>query len=193
MNGIVLSGQPSSVKNKVNKYSNPINTGNMEANKALNLVAGMCGNKEYCSRDIREKLQKWEISENETERIIGFLYKNKFLDDHRFAFSYANDKFKFNKWGKQKIAGMLRQKGIPSEIITEALANLKEENYEETCLYLLKQKLQTLKDTDLIKKKAKLFRFATGRGFGFDIVSKCLSRLLSEAATKDDHILFENE
>lgn len=149
----------------------------MEPNKALNTVASICSSKECCSHDIQVKLKKWDIPETEVTRIIEFLYKNNFLNDRRFAFSYANDKFKFNKWGKQKISQMLRQKEISPSIITEALAGLEEDNYEETCLSLLKQKLKIIKDADPLKKKAKLFRFATGRGFGFDVVQKCLSRL----------------
>lgn len=149
----------------------------IDPKKALNIAAGMCSNKECCCRDIREKLLKWEIPEEEITRILEFLYKNKFLDDNRFATFYARDKFRFNKWGKQKIAIMLQQKGLPSEIITHALSLLEDQAYDNTCLSLLQQKLKTIKDTDPYKIKAKLIRFALGRGFDYDTIHKSMGSI----------------
>ena len=82
----------------------------MTPEKALNIAAGICSQKEYCTQEIREKLQKWELSENEITHILTSLRQHRFIDDRRFATFYARDKFRFNKWGRQKIAQMLRQK-----------------------------------------------------------------------------------
>lgn len=56
--------------------------------KALNIVAGQCSKKEYCSFDILKKLQRWELEEKILPR-SEFLVKNHFLDDTRFAEAYA--------------------------------------------------------------------------------------------------------
>lgn len=151
----------------------------MDTNKALNLVAGMCSNKECCSYDIREKLIKWEFPEQEVTRIMDFLYKNKFLDDLRFATFYARDKFRFNKWGKQKIIMMLKQKEVAPEIINEAISLLAKKDYDDTCLALITQKRKTLNDTDPYKIKAKLLRFALGRGFDYDTINKCIDKTIT--------------
>lgn len=149
----------------------------MTPEKALNIAAGICSQKEYCTQDIKEKLQKWELSEEEIAHVLTCLQQHRFLDDHRFAIFYARDKFRFNKWGRQKIAQMLRQKQISSAIIQEALAQLPAEDYDTTCLTLLRGKLKTLKNDTPIRIKAKLVRFAAGRGFDFDTINRCLSRL----------------
>lgn len=148
----------------------------MDPRKALNTVAGLCSKKEYCRQDIREKLESWEIPEEEISRILGFLVKNNFIDDRRFALAYARDKFRFNKWGKQKITLMLRQKKLSSEIIREATDRLQQEEYDETCTRLLLQKKQSLKEGDPLKNKNKLIRFALSRGFDYDTVRRCLQR-----------------
>lgn len=57
----------------------------MDYTKALHTAAAMCSKKEYCSSEIRKKLQLWEIGEEKTERIISFLKEHKFLDESRFA------------------------------------------------------------------------------------------------------------
>lgn len=149
----------------------------MNAKKALNATAALCSKKEHATADIRRKLENWGISTEDREKIIDFLRKNKFLDDSRFARFYARDKFRFNKWGKQKIAASLRQKQIDSNIIAEALNQLETSDYSDTCLHLLQQKLKQSKETDPIKQKAKLIRFGIGRGFDYETVLQCCDLL----------------
>ena len=96
----------------------------MDAKKALNIVAGQCSKKEYCSFDIFKKLQRWELEEKDIAAVMEFLVKNHFLDDTRFAEAYARDKHRFNRWGKLKIMQMLRQKRVPERIIEQALSSL---------------------------------------------------------------------
>lgn len=149
----------------------------MDAKKALNATAALCSKKEHAAADIRRKLANWGIGAEDEEKIIDFLRKNKFLDDNRFARFYARDKFRFNKWGKQKIAAALRQKQIDSAVIAEALNQLETSDYSDTCLHLLQQKLKHSKETDPIKQKAKLIRFGTGRGFDYETVLHCYDLL----------------
>lgn len=152
----------------------------MKPEQALNILAGQCCKKEICSKDIRQKLIKWEIQEEDIKKIMSFLFEHKFIDDERFARIYTEDKFRFNHWGKQKISMMLRQKGISQDIIDEALSLIQTDNYTDHCMELLQQKCRTLTEQDPYKLKAKLTRFALGRGFDYNTVSKCLSQLLSD-------------
>ena len=149
----------------------------MDAKKALNIVAGQCSKKEYCSFDVLKKLQRWELDETDIAAVMGFLVKNHFLDDVRFAEAYVRDKHRFNRWGKLKIAQMLRQKHVAENIIEHALYSLPEEENDTMCLSLLKQKSKGLKEEDSYKRKAKLFRFALSRGFDYETVNRCISQL----------------
>lgn len=150
----------------------------MEAEKALNLLAGICSKKEYCSHEVREKLRKWEVTEEASEKIIAFLKRHRFIDDKRYTLAYAEDKLRFNHWGKQKISQQLHQKKIDPELIAEALAQLNPDIYEQNCLELLKQKRSTLHETHPYRLRIKLTRFAAGRGFGLDLISRCLDQIL---------------
>lgn len=149
----------------------------MDAKKALNIVAGQCSKKEYCSFDVLKKLQRWELDEKDIAAVMEFLVENHFLDDVRFAESYVRDKHRFNRWGKLKIAQMLRQKHVAENIIEHALSSLPEEENDTMCLSLLKQKSKGLKEEDPYKRKAKLFRFALSRGFDYETVNRCISQL----------------
>lgn len=152
----------------------------METEKALQIIMGQCSRKECCSSDILEKLQKWELPEKEITKIMEILYRHQFIDDARYARSYAEDKFRFNHWGKQKITQMLHRKKIQPELIDKALLLIEPSTYQEECKTLLAQKMTTLHETDPYKLKAKLFRYGAGRGFDFDTLHSCLSQLLSE-------------
>ena len=152
----------------------------MTPEKALNIIAGQCSKKEMCSNDVRKKLIRWEIQPHDSEKIITFLISNKFIDDRRFAGIYAEDKFRFNHWGKQKISMMLHQKGLPSEIIEEALQSISEDSCIKNCLELLEQKMRSLSEPDIYKLRIKLTRFAAGRGFDFDTIRICLEQLLTK-------------
>lgn len=140
-------------------------------------MAGQCSKKEYCSADVLAKLRRWELPEKDIAEIMAFLVKNRFLDDTRFAEAYARDKFRFNRWGKLKIAQMLRRKQVADSVIGQALAALPEEDTDATCMELLRQKNKSIKDEDPYKRKAKLIRFALSRGFEYETVNRCLSHL----------------
>lgn len=149
----------------------------MDLKKALSTVAALCSKKEYATADIRRKLINWEMNEEEQQQIIHYLQKNNFLDDRRFAHFYARDKFRFNKWGKQKITAYLRQKQIAPAIIAEALNQLDQPDYHSTCLGLLQQKQKSIKGNDPLKTKAQLIRFGVSRGFDYETILSCLEQL----------------
>ena len=117
------------------------------AERALKNLADKCSRKEYCCADIRKKLEQWELPEEEAAKVMQFLQEHHFVDDRRYARNYAEDKARFNRWGRQKITLMLRQKA------------------------------RSLAENDPYKRRAKLIRFALGRGFDYETVQKCLAQL----------------
>jgi len=146
-----------------------------EYKTALKRAAALCSNQEQCTSHIREKLMSWNVTGADAERIIALLKKEKFLDDKRYATFYVRDKFRFNGWGKIKLSVMLRQNGIPEQVILEALEQLDPAIYYETCARLISEKSATIKDTNQFKRKGKLYRFALQRGFESDLIYRVLN------------------
>ena len=147
----------------------------MEYKVALQRAAALCSRQEQCSRHIRQKLNSWKVAAEDAENIIDLLKKEKFLDDQRYANFYIRDKFRFNAWGKIKLTVMLTQKGIPQEVIEEALKQIDPELYKQTCTRLISEKAATLKESNQFKRKGKLFRYAAQRGFESDLIHQILS------------------
>lgn len=151
--------------------------------KALYKAAAYCSKSEHCRSEVAQKLTLWGLPDEHHESILGYLEKERYVDDRRFALAYAKDKMRYNKWGKYKIKLNLQQKQIDSMVIEEVFASLEEEiNYDETLRILLEKKKMTLsgKETDTYQLKNKLFRFALSRGYESNLVMRILSQLMKE-------------
>jgi regulatory protein len=136
-----------------------------DQNIAYDKAAFICSRSEHCTSEIQEKLKLWGLSAEDAELVLAKLFEEKYLDDERFARAYVKDKFRFNHWGKQKIAFMLRSKNISSEIMELAFKEIEDEGYSEELRKLLTDKEKSIKAKDQYDKRNKLMRFAMGRGF----------------------------
>lgn len=152
----------------------------MSTEYALNRCMKLCSTKEYAPSDIFKKLVDWGITEPAAEKVIAQLKNEKFLDEFRFARYFANDKFRFNKWGKTKIKLMLRNKGISDDAINEALSQINLEEYNEIIFNELRKKRKTIKDTDPYTIRGKLFQFAAGRGIEPALIHKLIDQIIKE-------------
>lgn len=152
----------------------------MSTEYALNRCMKLCSTKEYAPSDIFKKLIDWGITEPAAEKIIAQLKNEKFLDEFRFARYFANDKFRFNKWGKAKIKLMLRNKDISDDAINEALSQINLEEYNEIIFNELRKKRKTIKDTDPYMIRGKLFQFAAGRGIEPALIHKLIDQIIKE-------------
>lgn len=150
----------------------------MDKKEALSRIRSICSRQEQCRQDIFVRLSKWDVSESDSEQIAEILEKEGFVDHTRYASSFANDKLKFNKWGKVKIRWMLRQKEISEDIIENALSLLDYDEYIDTLSSELKKKIKSLKAKNEYDRKGKLVQFATQRGFEYEIISKVINKIL---------------
>jgi regulatory protein len=143
----------------------------------LHKAAAFCSTCEHCSSEVEEKLTKWGASEVIQKEIINYLTKENYLNHSRFCSFFVKDKFKFNKWGKTKIAYALKSKQVEPELIAEALNSIDEDDYLDLLVSLLKTKLRGLKFNSEYEKRGKLIRFALSRGFENRVIDTALKAL----------------
>lgn len=142
--------------------------------QALNRAAALCARSEQAPSDIREKLIKWGLSANDANQVVAQLTSQGFIDEGRYARAFVKDKFAFNGWGKFKIAHQLRQKGIPTEVIDDAMTVIDDEGYRQRLTELLRAKWRIVKEREPRAAWAAMMRFATSRGFETGIASECV-------------------
>ncbi len=152
----------------------------MTEQQALLKLTTLCTTSEHCSQEMVDKMKKWELTEDAIARNMEFLTSKKFIDDNRFARFFINDKVKYNKWGRRKVEQALWLKHIPKEISDPIFEEMEEDLYMETLLPLMKSKYKTIKANSDYERSMKLIRFALGRGFGMDIIHKCIAQMKEE-------------
>lgn len=130
-----------------------------------NKVTAYCSIAERCSVDVVDKLQKWGVERDVLSNITSKLVEEKYIDEKRYSFAFVNDKYRFAKWGKVKIAQALKQKQIPEDVYDLALKDVDENEYLDILRNLLNAKRKTIHAKNEYEQNGKLIRFALGRGF----------------------------
>jgi regulatory protein len=143
--------------------------------QALHLLAAHCSRGERCIQDIRQKMVRWELAEEDQKKIIRQLQNEKFLDEKRFCHAYVNDKSKYSHWGAYKIQYELKKKQLPEPLIREALMEIDSTENREQLRRLLETKRKTVKGANEYEIKQKLIRFAAARGFLQEDIEAVLS------------------
>lgn len=145
--------------------------------KVADRLRGLCSRREYPSSDILKKaLIALDGDREEAEGIVSKLIEERYVDDSRYAMAFARDKASIAGWGEVKIRHMLLAKGVPMDIINEALEEIDEGKAAARLEKLLEVKSRSLRDDP--QKKLKLLRFALGRGYSYDDVKSVIDRLL---------------
>lgn len=146
-----------------------------EFKKILLKMCNLCARGEKCEFDILQKLNKLEIDDEIKNVVIEYLKKNNYINHQRYADAFVNDKFKFNKWGKQKIRQNLKTKRIEDIYIDKSLSSLNSDDYKDILLQLLKNKRKQLKEKNEFRLKQKLVNYAISKGFEMGVVLETIS------------------
>ena len=154
-------------------------------NQAFNRAAAMCARSEQSSGDMRGKLVKWGLGSSDTDQVLSQLIEQGFINDERYARAFVKDKFAFNGWGRVKIAYQLRQKGIPNDLITDALTVIDEDQYRQRLIDLLSAKWRSVNHNDARAAWAAMMRFAASRGFETAIAAQCVKQVTRLDAEED--------
>jgi len=132
-------------------------------------VASFCAYQERTLKEVRQKLREWEVADDDAEPVIAELIAQNYLNEERFARSFARGKFRVKKWGRLKIRQEMKLKGLSNELIQKGLTEIDGDAYEEVLRDLLEKKARSLRG-ESVAVKQKIVRFALSRGFESDIV-----------------------
>lgn len=149
--------------------------------EARERAAAVCVRCETCEWELRTKFDRWGLDRAQADRVIAFLYEDKFIDDQRFARAFTNDKIRFSGWGKLKVSLELRRRRIASDAIRDALDGVDPEEYAETLYRVARSKMEGL-DMNEYNDRAKLYRRIMTRGFESGAVSRVVARIRKEHA-----------
>lgn len=142
---------------------------------ALNKAMSICARREYCESDIAIKLESWGLNSHDVKSVISKLIQENFISDKRYTEAFVKDKYRYNKWGKAKIAACLRTKKIAPELIDSALASLDEGQYRKMIRDTLNSHKKFIKAKNQFDLKGKLLRYGLSKGFESHILYEILN------------------
>lgn len=137
---------------------------------ALDKLQRYCAYQDRCHQEVRQKLYDMGVYGDAAEEIISALIVENFLNEERFARSYARGKFRIKKWGKTRIQLELKRRNISTYCIKKAMEELEAFDYETTLLELLEKKNAQIRESNTFKKRNKLARYAIGKGYHPNLV-----------------------
>ncbi len=147
----------------------------MTEQEAYLRLAALCAQAEHCEYEMQEKMRRWQLPDDAQARVMQRLVSERYVDDERFARAFANDKVKYNKWGRRKVEQALWLKHIADDIRQQVLDDISDGDYVTVLRPLLQQKRRSVKARNDYELRMKLIRFALGRGFTMDVIRQCIS------------------
>lgn len=145
--------------------------------EALRKLEHYCMYQDRCHKEVENKLDTMNMIPEAKEQIILHLLQHDFLNEERFAKSFARGKFRIKKWGKQRIIRELKYRGISKFNIESALKDIDDTDYLNTFHELAERKFKSLTDSNKLKKKKKLLDYLAYRGWENDLIIEKLNEL----------------
>jgi regulatory protein len=145
----------------------------LDFGQAYRKSADYCAQQERCESELRLKFRLWNLEKEFCGKILAKLKSEGFIDEKRYALSYAGGKFRINGWGRQKIAAGLRARSIPPEFIRSALASVGNDEYLAALENQLEKKLGQL-GSNTSESRRKAMAFLISRGFEPALVSEMM-------------------
>jgi len=147
---------------------------------ALLKIQKWCAYQERCQQEVRDKLYEFGLWTDAVEELISKLISENFINEERFAKTYARGKFNIKKWGRIKIKQQLKQKRISDYCIKKAMEEINADQYYDILKKTLLQKNKIVKESNPIKLKFKLASYAMSRGFEQDLIFDALEEIQSD-------------
>lgn len=139
---------------------------------ALRLLTG----RDYSIARIRAKLADREVAEGNLDAVILRLQQEGWLDDRRYAERFAESALSSGRYYGSRLRLEMRRRGLPPEVVNEALAPLLAESDEIFEVRSAAERryhgfsYSTASDRD----KRRVIGFLQRRGFGFSAIMRAL-------------------
>ncbi|MBS7256164.1 regulatory protein RecX [Flavobacterium branchiicola] len=138
--------------------------------EALQKLEHFCAYQERCHDEVVSKLYSLKMTSDEIDLIVVQLIEGNFLNETRFACSFARGKHRIKFWGKIRITNELKLRNISSTNINLALKEISPEEYLETLGQLSERCWNSITENNKLKKRKKFCDYLLRRGYESSLV-----------------------
>src|SRR5690554_3543181 len=146
--------------------------------EATKKMEGYCAYQDRCHKEVTAKLKEINMIPEAIDHIMGELIRQNYLNEERFAKSFARGKFNMKKWGKNRIKNELKQREISKYNIEIALKEINDGDYYTTFNALARKRLEGIREKDLRKRRKKLADYLLYRGWESGMVYEKVFELI---------------
>jgi regulatory protein len=136
-----------------------------------------CAYQERCHLDVVQKMHGMAIESNTIDEIVVYLIQNQFLNEERFACSFARGKHRIKHWGNVRIINELKARNISQTIINSALKEITAEEYFTTFENLAVRIWENIPEKNELKKRKKFCDYLLRKGFESQLVYEKVKEL----------------
>lgn len=138
-----------------------------------------CSYQDRCHQEVQEKLRPFSLSTIEKDSIVVHLIQENYLNEERFARSFARGKHRIKHWGKNRIVNELKQRAISQPNIKLALQEITEEEYLETFAKLSERLWDSIRESNALKKRKKFCDYLLRKGWESNLVYEKMKEIMS--------------
>lgn len=136
-----------------------------------------CAYQERCHLDVVQKMRGMAIDSNSIDEIVVYLIQNQFLNEERFACSFARGKHRIKNWGNVRIINELKARNVSQTIISIALKEISTEEYFTTFEILSLRVWENNTEKNELKKRKKFCDYLLRKGFESQLVYEKVKEL----------------
>lgn len=136
-----------------------------------------CSYQDRCHKEVEQKLNSFTLITALKEKVIVHLIENNFINEERFAKSFARGKHNYKSWGKNRIVNELKFRNISSRIIETALKEIPEATYLENFHALAEKNWEIIKEPKGQKRNKKFVDFLLRKGYETSLIYEKLKEL----------------
>jgi regulatory protein len=148
--------------------------------RALDATYRYLSRRDRTVAEVRRHLEEKRCEPDAIEEALEAVAQAGYLDDERYARTFAEDRRSLDAWGPDRIARKLGQVGIAPALIEAALANRSSEDELDAAVALLRQKLRLPPQDDRGRERA--LGLLARRGYALELAYDAVRRFEREDA-----------
>jgi regulatory protein len=139
------------------------------------------------THEVRQKLRRSGVADQVTEQVIARLQARGALNDTAYAHAYLTSRLASRGYGPQRLRRELQQRGIGRALVEESAQQelAAEDVLAAARVQAAKRWPRLARETDLARRRQKLWAFLRRRGFPAAIVQQVLMEMAEETAAEE--------
>lgn len=133
-------------------------------------MVNYCVYQDRCHKEVEQKFWDFILDPEARDEILLYLMRENYLNEERYAKSFVRGKFYMKHWGRTKIIGQLKFKGITGKLIQKALLEIDEDDYEAAAKKLYTQHYEQQSSGKDFMKHQKTTKFLLGKGYEYEVI-----------------------